>query len=258
MTRVRRHLRQTASGKTVAVRQHHREVRVTAVEDTSWWDRAGDEPGQASPDDPEGTTYFRQGDGTLCAVHPDGTVHEVEPAEAEATPADSPALASMKQEMREWRSRPMPASRPAEPMSPQKAALLGCDTPEGMARYMRLSALRDAGYRGPLDSRGCIPDPDDAAEHESLSCLAAPGEIGKPSPPPRRKPADPVAWKDAGPDERARRVADLREARAELERISKRDRSETEDFLDANDRVIEAERHVSPWRRWWTSAGEGS
>ena len=69
-------------GKTVAVRQHHREVRVTTVEDTSWWDHAGEEPVQGSPDDPEGTTYFRQGDGVLCAVHPDGTVHEVDEDES--------------------------------------------------------------------------------------------------------------------------------------------------------------------------------
>ena len=82
MIRVRRHTRQLASGKTVAVRQHHREVRVTTAEDTSWWDHAGEEPVQGSPDDPEGTTYFRQGDGVLCAVHPDGTVHEVDEDES--------------------------------------------------------------------------------------------------------------------------------------------------------------------------------
>ena len=65
-----------------------------------------------------------------------------------------------------------PAAAPAEAMSPQKAKSLGCDTPDGMARFQRLSAYRDAGYRGPLDSDGRIPDPDDPANDESLSALA--------------------------------------------------------------------------------------
>lgn len=40
-----------------------------------------------------------------------------------------------------------------------------------------------------------------------------------------------------------------RAAKDELERVSKRDRSETDDYLAANKRVAEAEKHVSWWRR---------
>lgn len=44
-------------------------------------------------------------------------------------------------------------------------------------------------------------------------------------------------------------IKEHKEARAELERISRRDRAETDAFLDANDRVIAAEKNVSWWRR---------
>ena len=83
------------------------------------------------------------------------------------------ALAGMKDEMRKWRSFPVPEPGPAEPMSPAKAKLLGCDTPEGRAKFDRLRAYREAGYDGPLDSNNNIPDPDDPAEQESLDMLAA-------------------------------------------------------------------------------------
>jgi hypothetical protein len=62
-------------------------------------------------------------------------------------------------------------------MNPQLARALGCDTPEGRARYDRGRAYREAGYRGPLNSANRIPDPDDPAEHEALSALAALSEI---------------------------------------------------------------------------------
>jgi hypothetical protein len=89
------------------------------------------------------------------------------------------ALPGMLDEMREWRSRPAPEPSPAEPMSPQKAQLLGCDTPEGLARFERGRALREAGYTGPLDRDGRIPDPDDPRERESLHMLAALSETGR-------------------------------------------------------------------------------
>lgn len=38
-------------------------------------------------------------------------------------------------------------------------------------------------------------------------------------------------------------------AKAELERVSKRDREETDEFLAANHAVIEAEKNVPWWRR---------
>jgi len=53
------------------------------------------------------------------------------------------------------------------------ARLLGTDTPEGAARFERMSALRDSGYTGPLDSNCNIPDPDSPAEQRSLGTLAA-------------------------------------------------------------------------------------
>lgn len=42
---------------------------------------------------------------------------------------------------------------------------------------------------------------------------------------------------------------EYRAARRELERISRRDRTETDDYLAANSRVAEAERRVPWWRR---------
>ena len=79
----------------------------------------------------------------------------------------------MRDEMRDWRARPEPVPSQAEPMDPQLARVLGCDTPEGLARYERGRAYREAGYDGPLDSDCRIPDPDDPANDESLSALAA-------------------------------------------------------------------------------------
>ncbi len=38
-------------------------------------------------------------------------------------------------------------------------------------------------------------------------------------------------------------------AKAELERVSKRDRAETDAYLKANKRVAETEKHVPWWRR---------
>ena len=42
---------------------------------------------------------------------------------------------------------------------------------------------------------------------------------------------------------------DYKPAKAELERISRRDKTETDDYLKANDAVVEAAKHVSWWRR---------
>lgn len=86
---------------------------------------------------------------------------------------EAAALESMKAKMRKWRSWPLPLPSPAKPMNPQLAKALGCDTPEGLARYERGRALREAGYDGPLDSNNNIPDPDSPAEQKSLDMLAA-------------------------------------------------------------------------------------
>ena len=49
-------------------------------------------------------------------------------------------------------------------------------------------------------------------------------------------------------EDRQQAIADHREALAELERVSRRDRAETDDYLAANRRVIETEKNV-PWYR---------
>lgn len=242
MIRVRRHTRQLASGRTVTVRQHHREVTVTTAEDTAWWDHAGEEPVQGSPDDPEGTTYFRQGDGVLCAVHPDGTVHEV----GEAAPDDGPEPI---------RARCSTCGEGDGRLDDGRE----CPHCHGYGEVLLPSRADDEQDAGDTEPDPEMPGPADWGWAEDVS--RRPSYMGSPwaGPAPDAGAARlPVAWKDADRAERARRVADLREARAELERISKRDREETEDFLAANNRVIEAEKHVSPWRRWWTGAGEGS
>jgi hypothetical protein len=86
---------------------------------------------------------------------------------------EAAALDDMKAEMRKWRSLPVPDPGPAEPMSPQKAQILGCDTSEGRAKFDRLRAYREAGYNGPLDRNNNIPDPDDPNEQRSIDMLAA-------------------------------------------------------------------------------------
>jgi hypothetical protein len=40
-----------------------------------------------------------------------------------------------------------------------------------------------------------------------------------------------------------------REAREHLDEVSRRDREETDDFVAANDRVIETEKKLPKWRR---------
>jgi hypothetical protein len=89
------------------------------------------------------------------------------------------ALPGMLDQMRDWRSRPVPEAKPDKPMSNPMKKLLGCDTPEGLEKYERGRAYREAGYSGPLDSGNRIPDPDDPSERESLHALAALSEIGQ-------------------------------------------------------------------------------
>jgi hypothetical protein len=130
-------------------------------------------------DTPEGAARFERlsalrDSGYAGPVDQDGNA--ITEAEARKSPQErreSAALDDMKAEMRKWRSFPAPEPGPVEPMSPQKAALLGCDTPEGRAKFDRLRAYREAGYNGPLDSDNNIPDPDSPAEQHSLGILAA-------------------------------------------------------------------------------------
>lgn len=132
-----------------------------------------------STDTPEGAARFERlsalrDSGYTGPIDQDGNA--ISEADAHHSPQErreAAALDDMKADMRKWRSFPVPDPVPAEPMSPQKAKLLGCDTPEGRARYDRLRAYREAGYHGPLDSNNNIPDPDSPAEQRSLDTLAA-------------------------------------------------------------------------------------
>ena len=138
-------------------------------------------PGMArllGADTPEGRERYERGralreSGYAGPMDRDGyPVPEDEPAGHA-----NPVLDRMRDDMRSWRSRPEPQPLPEAPMTPQMARLLGCDTPEGREKWDRLRAYRDAGYKGPLGPDNRIPDPDDPANHEPLSALAALGEI---------------------------------------------------------------------------------
>ena len=130
-------------------------------------------------DTPEGAARFQRlsalrDSGYAGPVDQDG--YAVSAEDAHRSPrqrGEAAALDDMKAEMRKWRSLPAPGPGPAEPMSPAMAKLLGCETPEGRAKYDRLRAYREAGYTGPLDQDNNIPDPDAPGEQRTLSALAA-------------------------------------------------------------------------------------
>lgn len=60
---------------------------------------------------------------------------------------------------------------------------------------------------------------------------------------------EPIVMSKQSRQDRKRAIAEYWNAMDELERISKRDRYESDDYLAANKRVAEAEKHVSWWRR---------
>lgn len=126
-------------------------------------------------DTPEGAARFDR----LSALRDSGYTGPVD-QDGNATTMDAKpvrrgdkVLPGMLDQMREWRSRPVPEAKPGKPMSDQMKQLLGCDTPEGMEKYERGRAYREAGYNGPLDSSNNIPDPDDPRERPALHALAA-------------------------------------------------------------------------------------
>jgi hypothetical protein len=131
-------------------------------------------------DTPEGAARWRRArdlreSGYTGPIDQDGYA-QPEP-EPPASPPPSAAMTRMQDEMRYWRSLPEPQPRPEAPMSPQMAHAMGCDTPEGRAKYDRLRAYREAGYTGPLNQDNQIPDPDDPAKYQALLALAAMSEI---------------------------------------------------------------------------------
>lgn len=152
-----------------------------------------DQPGEDDPDlspemarlfgadTPEGAARYRRARdlreaGYTGPINQDGYAEPGTAGPSSPEPP-SPAMTRMQDEMRHWRSLPEPQPRPEAPMSPQMAHAMGCDTPEGRARYDRLRAYREAGYTGPLNQDNEIPDPDDPAEYQALSALAALSEI---------------------------------------------------------------------------------
>lgn len=177
MTEVRKHRRQTASGKTTTVRKHTRNTGSAGQDESIRDTRNAYDPERRAPS---------VGSAALSQPAPrppreswwdeDGA-----PAEGDWWADDEPQepqrlgdreFPVMQQQMREWRARVI--DRPAVvPDTSPLGRSLGTDTYEGAASFARLSAYRDAGYDGPLDSEGRIPDPDDPAEHESLHALAA-------------------------------------------------------------------------------------
>ena len=168
MTEVRRHQRQTASGKTTTVRQHERNVggqawadRVQETTQRGWQVPAASE----TPPPRDDGSWWDDDEATPAG---DWWAEE-EPVSEEPRDKEPDGMLA---DMRDWRSRPEPKPSPAEPMSPEKEKLLGCDTPEGRAKFDRLRAYREAGYDGPLDSDNRIPDPDDPANQDALSALA--------------------------------------------------------------------------------------
>lgn len=130
-------------------------------------------------DTPEGAARFERlsalrDSGYTGPIDQDGNA--MSEAETHRSPQErraAAALDDMKAEMRKWRSLPAPEPVPSKSMNPQLAKALGCDTPEGLEKYERGRALREAGYNGPLDSNNNIPDPDSPAEQRSLDMLAA-------------------------------------------------------------------------------------
>ena len=189
MTEVRRHTRRTASGRTVNVRRHERDTgsgggdrQVERPADVQAQPVSSLPPAVPPPADdakPDPADWWADdGDeGYDWAEHADWRETEDGRELLPAAPSfpfgrREPEVAEMEQEMRDWRSLPEPAPPPAEPMTPQMAALLGCDTPEGRAKFDRLSAYRAAGYTGPLDQDNRIPDPDDPANADAIGALA--------------------------------------------------------------------------------------
>jgi hypothetical protein len=186
MTEVRKHQRRTASGKRTTVRRHTRDTgrgpggdeRRPAAEDAppapsarrlppaepredaeTWWD--GDE----APREP----WMDAGDDFHAAIDAGDEEAMEDAARRVRTEA---GLGAMKNDMRHWRSLDVEVPRGEVDMSPL-GRVLGNDTQEGADKFARLKAYREAGYDGPIDQDGNIPDPDDPAEREALHALAA-------------------------------------------------------------------------------------
>lgn len=209
MTEVRKHKRQTASGKTTTVRHHTRRggdgkddpaqaraawqdraaphystLPATAppAADESFWDEDSAEPDGEWWAEDEPNPAFAQMQRDMDDWHAQGE-RGPSPAQQQAARLKAGevrrgdrAFAAMQEEMRAWRSRPVPDAGPVVPDTSPLGRALGTDTQEGAEKFARLSAYRDAGYTGPLDSDNRIPDPDDPANYESLHALAAMSE----------------------------------------------------------------------------------
>jgi hypothetical protein len=168
MTEVRKHQRQTASGRQTTVRHHTRGGERTRREDEAeaareaWADRAAPHVSTLSSETEPAAEEWWAGDDEP----PPGEFWDDDPE-----PEPSPAFLSMQDEMRDWRSRRIEVP-PATPDTSPLGRALGTDTQDGADKFARLKAYREAGYDGPLDSDNRIPDPDDPTERPALEALA--------------------------------------------------------------------------------------
>jgi len=166
MTEVRRHQRQTASGKTATVRRYTRGGEAAERKRQAWEDRAA---AQWTPPPAAADVH------TTAAHEDEQWWDEDEPrqeawmAEPEQEPSQS--FLDMQSEMRDWRERRIEVP-PAAPDTSPLGRALGTDTQEGADKFARLKAYREAGYDGPLNQDNQIPDPDDPAERPALEALA--------------------------------------------------------------------------------------
>jgi hypothetical protein len=157
----------TVSGRVVTVRQHTRDTdrgpdmteRRPAAEDAAPAPRAAALPPPELREDAE--TWWDDDE-----PRPEPWMDTGEPQRE-----PSPAFTAMQDEMRGWRARHLEVPRGEVDTSPL-GRVLGNDTQEGADKFARLNAYREAGYDGPIDQDGNIPDPDDPRERPALEALA--------------------------------------------------------------------------------------
>lgn len=167
MTEVRRHQRQTASGKTTTVRRYTRGTgEAAAKKRQAWEERAA---ARWTPPPAVGDVESAPADEGEPWWDEEHDPHREEWMDDDPPP--SQGFLDMQAGMRDWRGRDIEVPA-AEPDTSPLGRALGNDTPEGAAKFARLKAYREAGYDGPLDSDNRIPDPDDPRERPALEALA--------------------------------------------------------------------------------------
>lgn len=218
MIHVRRHQRIT-NGRSTTVRAHDRDgapaTRRPAIGADTVWDDGTPPPEDAYWDYDAGC-WVRADDEQAARA----SVTYVEPADKSDTGAWSSVIAA--------RDLAAQAPQPGDGMSSAFRAMVAQNPELDNERYRKLRALRQGGYGGWVDENGEVKQ----------------GPIFGVGPGPSR-----AEWGARTAEQRQAALGELRDAREELERISKRDRCESEDYHAANSRVIAAENNVPRWRR---------